>query len=509
MLPQPLNDLNDLYSSEFARFLGAVGDPPLRGFPVAVPSAPAAGLVDAAAVAREVFGTTVQLDNRDALLDLLQRALPETQDAAGKTVIANERPSFSAFANGTGPLVGPYATVSVLAQTLASNAAALASLKSLDSCATDCGDGRSLVGLIRDTIATTVAQLSRPSGPLGAQVEVQLATLTGYEPAQRKTFDVHTVGGYLGELRNAYRLHLKGASGEDEQMLTVFQNVVALTNMVAQAWTVARSSDAGDFLGLSIRDLRRNFFAIVASLKHLWTLADPAHWATARLPTDPPMVAIELWQWMYEYVNSQALPMLQSGGKPSIRHLAKTFKRFAVLLQDGFLTGAAAGPRKVIRPRGAQVCSDGDTDFRDDLVVEADDCDDVPSAFARRRVRKVVKEIICHIREVLLVAGDVIDDPTFVSHVEFENADGKPIEYTRRGEILHVRLCGGNLDEETPVGLRNDDGEEIKSEHLDDGDGWILRTIAIGKCKTGRWSLKVGDADGLPAYQRDIIVAER
>lgn len=491
------DDVNALLNEFGPDVMKAVGPLPAIFTPVAgVPST----VTDPDVVTTQLFGTKLDLQDRAALIRALEHAFPVEKGADGKDVVTYRggREPLALLDTQAAPLVGPRAMVQVAAQTVATHAAALSSIKPLDPRAPEAHAYTTLVPLIRDTIADVVRNLARPH-PVGPRIDVLLSALAGYDPATWTHLDIHNAGGYLGQLRDRAGLVLKNAkTDKDEQMLTRFATVVALTGMLIQTWHAERSSwNSGDYFGISVHELRRYFAAIVTGLGELQQLVPRATWLTTTLNTDPPLVAMDVWQWMHEFASRQGWQTLEHGGRDGMRLVALTMRKFAKLLDDGFVAKVvpvkAAAPAPA--PAAAPECADGDTSYAHVFKDLPDYCGGaVPQPFKSKKVQNVVRQLKCHVVRVLEVVQDVIDEPSYVLHAKYFSDAGAPTEVASANCVFHARICG-SLPPDATVHLAGA-GEELEPEEITRDDIGAKVRFKLAGAKPGARQLVVARRNG-------------
>jgi len=279
-------------------------------------------------VAAEVIGFDLNPDpsNRTAILEALTRAFPLTTDkTTQKRVVQTTPVRTTAGIKRSYPLVGRMNVAAVALQSLADQAEQF-DVRSLGSCDNGCGP-EPLVGLIRRTIRELVEDFAGGHNPHA--IDSGLVTLCGFD-IEPNGFpnNPNALGGYLAQLRDRCHLDLSSVCCglEGQQGVTGFDTLVGMTSIFARAWLDART-DNRRFFAVNVHEVQHHLFGVVSTLAHLRRKVPAEAWVTAEIPSNPPIPAATLWDWMHRYCSKRALEMLRHGcdGKTAVRDRMRKF----------------------------------------------------------------------------------------------------------------------------------------------------------------------------------------
>ncbi len=371
-MPRHLNNVRRSDANTFAR--AALASTSLPGS-----SSTSSTTIDPEAVVKDIFGASIDLEDRDAVLNLLESVLPaDVHGTVSDSIVP--RAMFASTTTSAMTSSGPFAPFYLTAQTLAANGALLDEIKPLsDVSGTTAGcDYKTLIPLIQNAVSQLVGQAGAPDGPFPGSVDDLILQLTGYTPGSGTIFDANTITGFIGELRNRCGIRIDNrCSRSDEKIIASFSSYVALTGAVVRAWDEVRTTGGCEYLVVAEWTVRRSFGAIASGLRQLREMVPGDAWVTSVLPTQPPMVAGTLYQWIWQYVNVQA-PQILLAGEDGFSSIALTLNAISKALTTGFLSPATENP-----------------------------CEGVPFAFGGDEVKCIVKSMLCSIQQVLDVAGSM------------------------------------------------------------------------------------------------------
>jgi len=376
-----LRDQNNVRRNDAAAvtFAGAA----LRPSSLQACSSTPATTIDPEAVAEGIFGASIDLGNRDAVLDLLESVLP--LDASGKVSESIvQRAMFASATSSAMTSSGPFAPFHLTVQTLSANGALLNEIRPLSdfSPASGC-DYKTLIPLIQNAVAELVRQAGAADGPFPGSVNDLLLQLTGYTSARGAGFDVKTITGFIGDLRKRCGIGINnGCSRSDERIIASFSSYVALTGAAVRAWDEVQRPGGREFLVVGEWKVRRSLRAITSGLLQLRELVAGDAWLTSVLPTDPPMAAGTLYQWIWEYVNVQA-PQILLAGEDGFSSIDLTMNAIENALTTGFLPSSTGKA-----------------------------CEGVPFEFGSEEVERVINSMLCSIKQIHDVAGPMTGTST-------------------------------------------------------------------------------------------------
>jgi hypothetical protein len=350
--------------------------------------------IDPEAVAEGIFGASIDLGNRDAVLDLLESVLP--LDAGGK--VSDSIVQRALFASATSSAMtssGPFAPFHLTVQTLSTNGALLNEIRPLSDVSGTSGcDYKTLLPLIQNTVSELVRQAGAADGPFPGSVNDLLLQLTGYTPGAQRIFDANTITGFIGELRDRCGIQINNrCSRSDERIIASFSSYVALAGAAVRAWDEVQRTGGREYLVVGEWTVRRSFRAITSGLLQLRELVAGDAWVTSVLPTQPPMAAGTLYQWIWQYVNVQA-PQILLAGEDGFSSIALTMNAIANALTTGFLSPATKNP-----------------------------CEGVPFEFSSDEVKSVIKSMLCSIQQIRDVSGSMIGTSTTAADVPPSEGD--------------------------------------------------------------------------------------
>lgn len=374
-MPRLLNNVRHSDANTFAR--AALASTSLPS------SSSASTTIDPEAVVKDIFGARIDLEDRDAVLDLLESVLP--LDAGGKVSDSIvPRAMFASARRSAMTSSGPFAAFYLTTQTLSANGALLDEIKPLSDVSGTAGcDYKTLIPLIQNAVSQLVSQAGAADGPVAPTVNDLLLQLTGYKPKAAAIIDVNTMSGFIGELGNRCGINITNrCSRSDDAIIASFSSYVALAGAVVQAWDKVQTTGGSEFLVVAEWTVHRSFRGITSDLLQLRELVAGDAWLTTVLPTKPPMVAWTLYQWIWQYVNVQA-PQILLAGEDGFSSIALTMQSIEDAVSTGLLSSAAENA-----------------------------CEGVPFAFSSDEVKSVIKSMLCSIQQVRVVAGSMTGTDT-------------------------------------------------------------------------------------------------
>jgi hypothetical protein len=216
-----------------------------------------------------------------------------------------------------------------------------------------------LKGLVRSQLTELVSELGLAGGPRVSRInqyfQLLLLDTPPFPPPQFDTEPDH-LGGTLGSLRD--QLGLKFSQDfvntlEDEQDLTNFRILSDYITSLAQSWINNLGFFGLDtqtpFFGTQLVLLSRQLSVVAESVDEVRFTLDsvfigPAERQTLKLqfgPTDQPLFAEDLFNWIQNFATEEGPRLIQDGGKFGVRN---TFLPIAEQLQHLIETVQAPNP---------------------------------------------------------------------------------------------------------------------------------------------------------------------
>ena len=336
-----MSDHNDIVNEPLIRdAIKLIGPLPAIGGFTSLP----AGAVDPRAVAAEVIGFDLNLNDRNAAIEALTRAFPARFDLEKQKFVITRAPVRDqvSFTRGALPVVGEMAVAVVALRALAEHAGHLDDIAEVCS---DAGcDPEALITVIERLIHELVVQFE-DGHPITQAVDSLLLTLAGFDTTDPKKspVDVSAVDGYLGQLKKRCKIDPSKSCGiKEEQGVTSFTTLVSLTAIFANAWAAARpTAIPSKFFAVNLHEVHQHLFAVVATLDRLRHLVDDRDWVTTEIPTTPPITAAAGWDWMRRYSAVTARELLNLGpeGKYAVSTTMTEFEGLVNALRNDSPTG--------------------------------------------------------------------------------------------------------------------------------------------------------------------------
>jgi len=446
--------------------------------------------IDPEAVVEGIFGASIDLGDRDAVLDLLESVLPLDADGTVSDSIV-QHVAFTAAQRSATTSSGPWAPFYLTAQNLSTNGTLLNEIKPLsDFSGADGGDYRTLIPLIQSSVSQLVSQAGAPDGPNDGAVEALLLNLTGYPDVA--TFDVNTIGGCIGELRTRCGIgSTNRRSRIDDRIAASFSSYVALAGAVVRAWDEVQTTGGGDYLVVAESTVRRNLAGIESGLRQLRELVTDDDWLTTVLPTETPMVAAKFYRWVSGYVSTQA-PQLLMLGDDGFSSIALTMKSIAENLRQGFISSTTSQAVRRRAPVAAPLQDCADPGFGiTDLELPDDVCEGIPFAFSGDEVTDIVKSILCHVQQILDVAGSMTGTTAVIKGGDVVDEKNLKIDWASQNDPVYVRVCGNAL-ESTTVYTIGKDGVKRGAQYHCPCAGGVTFQLDLATAPTGLHTVYAG-----------------